>query len=682
MTPQEIKRKLTAILSADVKGYSRLMGEDEKGTVRTLNAYKEVMTGLIQHHHGRVVDTTGDNLMAEFASVVDAVECGVEIQKELKTRNAELPENRRMEFRIGINLGDVIEEEGRIYGDGVNIAARIESLSEAGGICISGTAFDQVRNKLDLGYEYLGEQTVKNIPLPIRVYRVLMKLEAAGKVIGEKKIKPKQWQRAALGLAILLVVLVAAIVIWKLYMPPSPQPEVTPKEKIIVSQPERAPTGVPPSGEVATKENVGPPSPEKVTKLTPPSAPMTEVASKDKMVLPLPDKPSVAVLPFVNMSDDPKQEFFCDGISEDIINALVRWPPISVIPRASSFIYKGKSVDVKQVGREMGVQYVLEGSVRREGNRVRITVQLIDATTLQHLFSERYERELKDIFAIQDEITIKVLTAMRVSLSGEGVPSSRSKGVKNIEAYLKLLQAEAALQTVNRASQAQTRRLAEEAIALDPGYGRAYSMLAAAIGNEFALGVYERNPGEALERAMALAQKGAQLDDSSEVGHRVLGVMALHNRDYEKAIAEEERAVALAPNSVPAHYMLGYSLCCAGRDEEAIPILKKAVAISPIPPPRALRLLCIAFRKARQYEEAVAVCRQSLQREPNDMLAHLTLAATFVEMEKMEEARAEITEVLRIDPKYTVKVVPRSFPWKDQAEIDRLIDSLRKAGLK
>ena len=631
MTTQEIKRKLTAILSADVKGYSRLMGEDEKGTVRTLNEYKEVMTGLIQHHHGRVVDSTGDNLMAEFASVVDAVECAVEIQKELKTRNAELPENRRMEFRIGINLGDVIEEGERIYGDGVNIAARLESLSEAGSICISGTAFDQVKNKLNLGYKYLGEQTVKNILEPVRAYRVLMEPEAAGKVIGEKKAKPRQWQKTAFIVVSVLILVMAAVAIWSLYFRPTPP---------------------------------------------------LEVASKEKMAFPLPEKPSIAVLPFVNMSDDPKQEFFSDGLSEDIINALVRWPPISVIPRASSFIYKGKSVDVKQVGREMGVRYVLEGSVRREGNRVRITVQLIDATTLQHLFSERYERELKDIFAIQDEITIKVLTAMRVSLSGEGVPSSRSKGAKNIEAYLKLLQAEAALQTVNRASQAQTRRLAEEAIALDPGYGRAYSMLAAAIGNEFALGVYERNPGEALERAMALAQKGAQLDDSSEVGHRILGVMALHNRDYEKAIAEEERAVALAPNSVPAHYMLGYSLCCAGRDEEAIPILKKAVALSPIPLPRALSHLCIASRKARRYEEAVAVCRQLLQREPNHVLAHLTLGATFVEIEKMEEARAEITEVLRIDPKYTVKLVPRSFPWKDQAEIDRLIDSLRKAGLK
>jgi len=247
MTTQEVKRKLAAILSADVKGYSRLMGEDEKGTVHMLKAYKELMAGLIQHHHGRLVDTTGDNLMAEFASVVDAVECAVEIQKELKTRNADLPENRRMEFRLGVNLGDVIEDGEKILGDGVNIAARLESLADAGGICISGTAYDHVENKLSLGYEYLGEQTVKNIAKPVRVYRVLMEPEAAGKVIGEKKVKPRQWQMATMGLVIGVIVVVAVIVIWKLYMPSAPQPEVTPKEEIAVSQTEKAPTVAPPS---------------------------------------------------------------------------------------------------------------------------------------------------------------------------------------------------------------------------------------------------------------------------------------------------------------------------------------------------------------------------------------------------------------------------------------------------
>ncbi|MBI4766847.1 MAG: tetratricopeptide repeat protein [Deltaproteobacteria bacterium] len=556
----------------------------------------------------------------------------MEIQQILRTKNALLPETRKMDFRIGINLGDVIEEEDSIYGDGVNIAARLESLADPGGICISESAFQQIENKIPLHYDYLREHEVKNIAKPVRVYRARIEPEATSSpILEEKKPERKKFSRAVLA-GIALVVIAAAAVLYLFAFRPS-----TPK---------------------------------------------MEVASKEKMAYPLPDKPSIAVLPFVNMSDDAKQEFFSDGISEDIINALVRWPPILVVPRASSFIYKGKPVDVRQVGREMGVRYVLEGSVRREGNRVRITVQLIDATTLQHLFSERYERDMKDIFAIQDEITMKVLTAMRVSLYGFGTQSLSVKGTKNIEAYLKILEADVHTQIMNRASLTQARQLAEEAIALDPEYARAYSLLAGVIGNESLLGVYEENRREALERAMALAQKGAQLDDSSSNARRVLGYMAFLNRDYEKAIAITEQAVALEPNSVAAHHSLGYFLYSAGRTEEAIPILKKAVALSPIPLPRALSHLCIASRKARRYEEAVSVCRQLIQREPNHVLAHLTLAATFVETEKMGEAQAQIAEVLRIDPKYTVKVVPRSFPWKDQSEIDRLIDSLRKAGLK
>ena len=294
MTTQEVKRKLTAILSADVKGYSRLMGEDEVGTIRTLNAYKEVMANLIQQHRGRVVDAPGDNLLAEFASVVDAVQCAVVIQKELKTCNAEFPENRRMEFCIGINLGDVIEEGDKIFGDGVNIAARLENLSEAGGICISGTAYDQVKNKLPLGYQFLGEQTVKNIAEPVRVYRVLGEPESAGKLIGEKKVIPRQWQRPALYLVIALILVVAAIAIWRLY-----------------SRPTR---------------------------------PLVEVASKEKMAFPLPEKPSIAVLPFVNMSGDKEQEYLADGLAEEIINALTKLPQVFVIARTSSFTYKGSVI--------------------------------------------------------------------------------------------------------------------------------------------------------------------------------------------------------------------------------------------------------------------------------------------------------------------------------------------------
>ena len=476
MVTQEVKRKLTAILSADVKGYSRLMGEDEKGTVRTLYAYREVMANLIQQHHGRVVDAPGDNLLAEFASVVDAVECAVEIQKEFKARNAELPENRRMEFRIGVNLGDVVEEDGKIFGDGVNIAARMESLSDAGGICISGTAFDHVKNKLPIGYQFLGEQSVKNIAEPIRVYRVLMEPEAAGKVIGEKKVKPRQWQRIALGLVVIVIVVAAAVVIWKLYTPSVPKPEVASQEKITTRQPEKPSATIPttpaPSVEAKPKERVASPSPGKVLKPATPPPPKEEVASKEKMAFPLPDVPSIAVMPFVNMSEDPKQEFFSDGITESVITALSKAPRLFVIARNSTFTYKGKPVKVKQVSEELGVRYVLEGSVQKSGNRVRITAQLIDALTGNHLWAESYDRDLKDRFAVQDEITLKILKAMQVKLTeGEKFTLVQKWTCsENLECYLKNLEAQKYIDQGTIEGNNLARRKAEEILALCPGH--------------------------------------------------------------------------------------------------------------------------------------------------------------------------------------------------------------------
>ena len=343
MTPDNLKRKLAAILSADVKGYSRLMEEDEEGTIRTLKAYLEVITGFIQQHRGHVVATGGDSILAEFTSVVDAVRCAVGIQEELKERNREVVENRRMEFRIGINLGDVVEEGDTILGDGVNIAARVQSLAEAGGICLAGTAYDQIKNKLAIGYEYVGEQTVKNIKEPVMIYRVLMEPgikfpEAAL----EEKAKTKTWIKWALYFGVVLVAVMAVMVVWRLYLRPAPH--------------------------------------------------SAEVASKEKMAFPLPDKPSIAVLPFVNLSEDPKQEFFSDGITEDIITALSKVPKLFVIARNSTFTYKGKPVKVKQVSEELGVRYVLEGSVQKSGDRVRINAQLIDALTGHHLWAERYDR--------------------------------------------------------------------------------------------------------------------------------------------------------------------------------------------------------------------------------------------------------------------------------------------------
>jgi len=536
-----------------------------------------------------------------------------------------------MEFRIGVNLGDVVEDGDTIYGDGVNIAARLESLSEAGGICISGTAYDQVENKLSLGYKYLGEQTVKNIAKPVRVYQVLMEPGAAGKVVGEKKSKTKQWQMATMGLVVVVIVVVAAVVIWKFYTP---------------------------------------------------TAPKTEVVSKEKMALPLPDKPSIAVLPFAYTSGDPKHEYLSDGITDAVITALSKSSQLFVIGRNSTFTYKGKPVKFQQVSEEMGVRYVLEGSVQFSGERLRVTAQLIDALTGYHLFSERYDRELKDIFATQDDIAMKILTATRVTLTQGEEARMFAKGTKNLEAYLKLMQAREHHEVFTKESQALARQLAEEAIALDPGYALAYSYAALALAHEVLVGTYS-NPREALERGMKLVQKAIALDDSLAHPHEILSKYYIWlSKDYEKGIAEAERAVTLEPNSVDAYIQLGGNLRWAGRCAEAIPILQKAMRLSPIPPYLCLQILAHCYYLTGQYEEAIALQRRILQKEPNQLPTQVGLTAALIQAGKEDEARAEAAKVLRIDPNFSVESFARRFPAKDQKVIDDFISALRKAGLK
>ena len=633
MTTQEVKRKLAAILSADVKGYSRLMGEDEEWTVRTLSAYREIMRGLIQQHRGRVVDAPGDNVLAEFASVVDAVQCSVEIQQVLRAKNAVLPENRRMEFRIGINLGDVIEEGEQIYGDGVNIAARLEGLAEAGEICISESAYQQIENKLPLRYDYLGEHEVKNIAKPVRVYSARIEPEAAPSKLGkEKKPVGKRLPKAALAI-IAGVVIAGAITLWQLVLRPTPPPR--------------------------------------------------EVASKEKMALPLPDKPSIAVLPFTNMSGEKEQEYFSDGLVEGIINGLSKFEHIFVIARNSTFTYKGKPVKVKQVAEEMGVQYVMEGSVQREGKRVRITVQLIDALTGHHLFSERYDRDLKDILILQDEVTMKVLTAVQVKLTlGEGV-SLTEKGTKNLEAYLKVMQAESIRTgTRNKERLERARQLLEEAIALDPEYASAYASLSGIQLSLVSIGASE-SPKESVQRALELAKKAIALDDSDPSIRVRLAFTYMFLGDYNKGISEAEKAVSLNPNSANAYYALGWALDIAGRPQEAIPFLQKSLRLSPIPvSSNVLESLARSYRRLGKYEESIATYKKELQLYgPDTLLAHLGLALTYVWMDREEEARAEGAEVLRIDPKFTIEQYIKGVPM-DQSVKDRLTKVLRKAGLK
>jgi adenylate cyclase len=624
MAQEGFKRKLTAILSADVEGYSRLMGEDEDATIRTLTAYRKLISTLIQKHRGRVVDSPGDNLLAEFLSVVDAVRCAVEIQEELRVRNAELPENRRMVFRIGINLGDVVEEEDRIYGDGINIAARIEGLAEGGGICISGTVYDSIKNKLSLGYEPMGEHTVKNIKEPVRVYRMRIGPEAA------VKARPRRWQKAALAAVAVLVVVAGAWAIWNFYFRPPP----------------------------------------------------IEPASMEKMAFPLPDVPSIAVLPFVNMSGDPKQEFFSDAITENIITALSKVPRLFVISRQSTFFYKGKPVKVKQVSEELGVQYVLEGSVQRSADRIRVTAQLIDALTGHHLWAERYERDQKDLFAVQDEITMRILQAIRVKLSEGEISSAYSqyfRGRQGFDCYLKIMEASKYADSFTLEDHYVAQRLLEEAISMCPENPIGYVRLSWVIRQSAVLDK-TKPAGEALEKAKELIKKALAMDDTLADAHTHLTIIYKNEKEYEKSIAEGRRAVELDPSGAAAHLWYGAALLFACRPEEAIQQFQKVIRLNPNAETWTFIFLGHALRNAGRPEEAVSAYKKVLQRSPDHFIAHIGLVVTYSVMGREEEARAEAQEVLRINPKFSlIHFKKTALNYKDKSENDKIINAMTKA---
>jgi adenylate cyclase len=584
MIQQGFRRKLTAVLSADAEGYSRLMDEDEGSTVQTLTSYRELISGLIQKYRGKVVDSPGDNLLAEFDSVVNAVRSAVEIQEEIKTRNAKLPENRRMQFRIGINIGDVIVEGDRIYGEGINIAARLEGLAEGGGICISGAAYDQIVNKLDLGYEFLGEQTVKNIARPVRVYRLRVKEEPA------------------------------------------------------VRQ---------------------------------------ELRLSD-----LPKQPSIAVLPFVNMSKDPEQEYFSDGITEEIITGLSKVPGLFVIARNSCFAYKGKATKIQQVGKDLGVRYVLEGSVRKVGDRVRIAAQLIDAATGHHLWAERYDRHLQDVFALQDEITINIMRAMQLKMTeGEQACEWLKRGSNNIEAYEKGMKGMECFRRFTPEGNAEARRLFEECIALDPGYPGPYVMLGWTHLTEVYNG-WSGSPPESINLAMELAQKAIALDESQADAYSLLGNIFLMMREYDRALQEGERAVALHPNGADHHVWLAMILTAMGRSIEAIERLNKAIRLNPFPPNWYSWSLGNACLSLERYEEAVTAYQQALQSSPDFLMAIAGLTAAYSALGKDDDARNTAKEILRIDPRFSADRFASGLAFKDEKTTRAFAEGLRKAGLK
>jgi len=501
-------------------------------------------------------------------------------------------------------------------------------VADPGGICISGSAYEQIENKLALGYEYIGEHTVKNIVKPIRVYKVPTGPETLQKVTEERRPAPG-WQRAALAVMIALLVVAGGVAIWKSYRPST--------------------------------------------------APM-EAASVEKMAFPLPDKPSIAVLPFVNLSGDPEQEYFSDGLTEEIISALGSIPRLFVIARNSTFTYKGKPVKVQQVAEELGVQYVLEGSVRKAGDKIRITAQLIDALDGHHLWAKRYDRNLQDIFAVQDELTKEIITAMQVKLTEGEQARAVAKGTNNLEAYLKCVQANGYNIRLNPESNAMAKQLAEEAVALDPDYAYAYY----ALGRAHQLDVWLRaskSPRQSLAKAMELFQKAIALDDTFAEAHGRLGFLYSMMRQHDKGIAETEKAVALNPNSATAHFFLGKTLFFAGRSEESIPEYKKAIRLDPITPSAVPWSIGLSYAYIGQYEEAIKWCEKAVRQEPNDLLARMMMTVVYSLSGRDEAARAEAAEVLRIQPKFSVKGFEKRLTYKRKEDGEKFLNALRKAGL-
>jgi len=581
MPQKGFKRKLTAILSADAVGYSKLMRENEEATVREIAAHRVLISEIIQKYHGRVVDSPGDNILAEFASVVDAVNGAIKIQEEIQRSNEDTPVNRRMEFRIGINLGDVIEEDNRIYGDGVNIAARVEGLASAGGISISGTVYEHVKNKLPLEYEYLGEQTFKNIPEPIRLYRI-----------------------------------------------PTKSSRVSPEE-------------------------AGEPN--------------------------FPDQPSIAVLPFANISGDPGQEYFSDGITEDLITDLSKISGMFVIARNSVFTYKGKSVKVQEVSNDLGVKYVLEGSVRKVENRVRITAQLVDATTGGHLWAERYDRDLKDIFAVQDEVTKNIVSALAVKLTRDEADQLTRRYTKNVEAYEYALRGLEYHCMYTKEANAYAQQMLLKAIELDPEYALAYSRLALIYLHEWTQGWSQDSRSR--EQAFDLAQKAIAMDDSIPEAHRILGDIYLYRKDLESAMMERKKTVALDPNYAEGLAGLGEVLIWSGDYDKGIALVKKAMQLNPRHHAWYFYILGVAYGLTERYEEAIEVLHRAIIRNPDFLGSHLVLATIYGLTDRKEECQAEVEEILRISPGFTLKLMREMIPASDQATADNIIEILRMAGL-
>jgi adenylate cyclase len=588
MADIRINRKLAAILAADVVGYSRLMGADEAGTLGALKRHREtIFDPAVAAHNGRIVKLIGDGTIVEFGSVVDAVNCALSVQRSSGSLSDAGARQPTIVLRIGINLGDVIIENDDIYGDGVNIAARLEPLAEPGGICVSSIVNESVGNRIDVRFQDGGDINVKNIDRPIRVWK---------------------WHPSKMDVA----------------------------------------------GGRSNAANL----------------------------IPSVEAPSIAVLPFANMSGDPEQEYFSDGISEDVITDLSKIAGLVVIARNSSFTYKGRSVDIREVGRELGVRSVLEGSIRRAGNRVRITAQLIDATNGAHLWADRYDRDLTDIFAVQDDVTRRIVDALKVTLSPAEKARLADSGTPNIDAYDCYLRGREllALNPKNRERFEQSTKLFMRALELDPGYSQAYASLSLAYNLDYQ-NRWSDDPDSSLQLAKHNAEQAIEKDPKEPFARQVACWAAMFDKDLGRAKSEVDIALSLNPNSSGAYASLGSIHTYSGRPLEAIPALERATRLDPAFRPGHLHFLGMAHLLAGKYETAAALLRERILLVPGTDFSRVLLASALGHLGEVDEARRIWQELKEINPKYSFSEHFARQPFKKEEDVQRIAEGLAKAGL-
>jgi adenylate cyclase len=578
-----MERRLAAIFAADVAGYSRLIGVDEEGTIERFQAHRrELFDPKVAEHQGRIVKMTGDGFLVEFASPVRAVRCAIEVQQGMADRNADIPQDRRIEFRIGINLGDIVVEDGDVYGDCVNVAARLESIAEPGTVYISRAVREFIQGRAEIVPEDLGEKVLKNIAAPVRVFRI-----------------------APLGLT---------------------------------------------TGPVAA----GPPT--------------------------VPDKPSIAVLPFMNMSSDIEQDYFSDGMTEDLITDLSKVSGLFVIARNSSFAYKGRSVKVQDIARDLGVRFVLEGSIRKAGNRVRITAQLIDATNGGHLWAERFDRDITDIFSTQDEVVEKIVGVLAVTLTKREEERLHRRGTSNLQAYETWLRAREWLARGSRESLVEAKALHGSAIKLDPDFAAPHAGLALAAVSEYASG-WSEDPVQTLQEAERWARRAIELDAQDPVSHMALGNVMLWRRDHEGALAECRNMIAMDPNFASGYGSTGVVLMYAGRPAEALESFVRSMRLDPLYPAIVLHFVAQAHFALGDYDAATKLLIERIRRNPGTDSSRMLLASCHGHLGRFEEARAAWAEMLNVSPEFSLAQRERVMPYKDAREFQRIVEGLKKAGL-